>query len=331
MFDTRAANDGSATAGDDKTPTAVVYARYSTAMQSETSIDDQVASCRRRAAVLGYRVAAVYSDAAIGGAINERTGLGDLLRTACLGGVDAVIAESLSRLSRDQADVAYLYKLLTFNEVAILTLAEGRITLMHIGDAVGYCPGNEAGARRPGRRRPRARRPVLRLPGQGRADAKGRSARGLREIDADEAEIVRLIFEEYLAGRSPRDIAGLLNAYGVPGPRGRPWNRSTIGGNRKRGSGILNNALYVGRLIYNRQSYVKNPETGRRTPRLNPKEDWLTTEVPALRVVDQALWEAVRGKREAAAASGPARRCRHRKTRPLTGLVICGRCGGKAG
>ena len=163
------------------------------------------------------------------------------------------------------------------------------------------------------------------------ADATGRSARGLREIDADEAEIVRLIFEEYLAGRSPRDIAGLLNAYGVPGPRGRPWRQGTIGGSRKRGSGILNNALYVGRLIYNRQSYVKNPETGRRTPRLNPKEDWLTTEVPALRVVDQALWEAVRGKREAAAASGPARRCRHRKTRPLTGLVICGRCGGKAG
>ena len=304
MFDTRAADDGSATAADDKTPTAVVYARYSTAMQSETSIDDQVASCRRRAAVLGYRVAAVYSDAAIGGAVNERAGLGDLLRTACLGGVDAVIAESLSRLSRDQADVAYLYKLLTFNDVAILTLAEGRVTVMHIGLKGTMNAMTLSDIALTTKRAHVARVAAGRALGgpcygyrvKAAADAKGRSARGLREIDADEAEIVRLIFEEYLAGRSPRDIAGLLNAYGVPGP-GPAMEPVDDRRQPETGKRDLNNELYVGRLIYNRQSYVKNPETGRRTPRLNPKEDWLTTEVPALRVVDQALWEAVCGKR----------------------------------
>ena len=38
---------------------------------------------------------------------------------------------------------------------------------------------------------------------------------------------------------------------------------STINGNAKRGTGLLNNELYVGRLIWNRLRYMKDPSTGR--------------------------------------------------------------------
>ena len=37
--------------------------------------------------------------------------------------------------------------------------------------------------------------------------------------------------------------------------RGAPWNPSTIHGNPPRGTGILNNELYVGRLVWNRLRY----------------------------------------------------------------------------
>ena len=100
----------------------------------------------------------------------------------------------------------------------------------------------------------------------------GRPLTGERRINAQEAAIVRRIFEDYAAGVSPRAIAKRLNAEGVPGPR-RKWGPSTIHGNRQRGTGILNNELYIGRLVWNRLRYVKDPETGKRVSRLNPEPD----------------------------------------------------------
>ena len=65
------------------------------------------------------------------------------------------------------------------------------------------------------------------------------------------------MFRELIAGVSPKQIAKNLNREGVPGPFGGPWNPSTIYGNAKRGTGILNNELYVGRLVWNRLRCVK--------------------------------------------------------------------------
>lgn len=62
-------------------------------------------------------------------------------------------------------------------------------------------------------------------------------------------------------------------------------NPSTIHGNGSRGTGILNNELYVGRLISNRPRYIKNPDTGRRVSRLNARSEWITKEVPELRII----------------------------------------------
>jgi site-specific DNA recombinase len=48
-----------------------IYARYSSEMQSDTSIQDQVQLCRARASREGWNVVAVYHDAAISGAQNN--------------------------------------------------------------------------------------------------------------------------------------------------------------------------------------------------------------------------------------------------------------------
>ena len=44
-----------------------------------------------------------------------------------------VLTEALDRVSRDQADVATLFKHLRFAGVPIVTLAEGEISELHVG------------------------------------------------------------------------------------------------------------------------------------------------------------------------------------------------------
>lgn len=149
---------------------------------------------------------------------------------------------------------------------------------------------------------------------------------GEREIDDAEARIVRRIFAEYAAGLTPRRIAAGLNREGVPGPRGGPWNASTINGSRQRQNGILNNALYLGRITYNRQRFIKDPATGRRVSRPNPQALWITKEVPQLRIVEDETWAEVQAIK--ARYSSKAGNKRQTKKRLLSGLVRCGACGG---
>jgi site-specific DNA recombinase len=129
----------------------------------------------------------------------------------------------------------------------------------------------------------------------------------------------------------------------VPGPFGRAWGDTTIRGHASRGNGILNNELYIGRLVWNRQRFVKDPNTGKRVSRRNPDEEWIRSEVPELRIVDDALWEAVKARQAELAKMFAAtmigvREARARRfnmaRRPvflLSGLLTCGCCQGKYG
>ena len=78
------------------------------------------------------------------------------------------------------------------------------------------------------------------------------AATGDREIVQVQAEVIRRIFRDYAAGVSPKALTKRLNGERCSGPNGKPWNPSTIHGNPARGTGILNNELYVGRLVWNR-------------------------------------------------------------------------------
>ena len=96
---------------------AAIYARYSSELQSEASIEDQVRRCQARAAQEGWTLTQVYSDAAISGATALRPGYQAMLAAVREGKVDVIVAEALDRLTRDQEDVASLYKQLSFSGV----------------------------------------------------------------------------------------------------------------------------------------------------------------------------------------------------------------------
>ena len=74
---------------------------------------------------------------------------------------------------------------------------------------------------------------------------------------------------DFAAGQSPRAGSLSISMRGIAGRRHSAWGSSTINGNRARGTGILNNELYRGRLVWNRLRYMKDPDTGKRRSRPN--------------------------------------------------------------
>ncbi|MCB4458005.1 recombinase family protein [Leisingera sp. McT4-56] len=322
---------------------AAIYTRYSSQMQREASIEDQLRLCRERAASEGWRVADNFSDRAISGASMLRPGLQALFQAAQDGQFDVVLSEALDRLSRDQADIAAIYKRLSFTGVRIVTLAEGEIGELHVGLKGTmnqlFLKDLAEKTRRGLRGRVEAGRSgggnsygydVIRRLGADRLPVTGE-----RRINEAEAAIIRRVFADFAAGHSPKAIARRLNNEAIPGPRGKLWRDTAIRGHRVRGTGLLNNELYIGRLVWNRLRYVKDPQTGKRVSRLNDPSDWITTEVPELRIVDDSLWEAVKarqGKIEAEPRVQAMKATRfwekRRKLHLLTGLAFCGSCGG---
>ncbi len=308
---------------------AAVYARYSTALQSERSVDDQIALCREFAAAQGLDVVGTYDDRARSGTTTfGRDGLQRLLQDARSGAFDVVIVEALDRLSRDQEDLAGMHKRLSFAGVEIIAVHDGRADALQVGirglvsslwiaDLKTKIRRGMSGRVRDGRSpggRAYGYRPT---PGD-----PGRPA-----IYEPEAAVVRRIFAEYLEGRVPRDIAHGLNADGIPGPRGAKWSAVTINGNGTRGHGILLNPMYAGRIVWNRVRMVRDPDTGRRVSRANPPEQWQHAEAPELAIIDRATWVAAQAAKAARALGTQARPHRARKG-ILSGLLRCGVCGG---
>jgi DNA invertase Pin-like site-specific DNA recombinase len=112
---------------------AVVYSRYSSDLQREASIEDQVRLCRKRIEQEGWQYSQAYTDRAMSAASTRRPAYQKLLEDAPRGKFDIVVAEALDRLSRDQEDIAGLYKRLRFAGIRLFTLAEGEITELHVG------------------------------------------------------------------------------------------------------------------------------------------------------------------------------------------------------
>jgi site-specific DNA recombinase len=311
---------------------AVIYARYSTDLQSVSSIEDQVRLCRERLERDGQELVKVYSDRAVSGATLLRPGIQLLMQDAAQGGFERVYAEALDRISRDQEDAAGFFKRMTFAEVTIVTLAEGEISELHVG-LKGTMNALFLKDLAQKTRRGLQGRILQGLSGGGVCYGSDLvpGETGSRRINAGEAKVVQGIFRDFAVGLSPRAIARKLNQKGVAGPSGRPWRDTTIRGHFGRGTGILNNELYIGRLIWNRLTY---PKTGRRRSRHNAPEKWIVQDVPALRIVDDDLWQAVKTRQGSIRASDAVAKARatrfwerRRSRHLLSGLVRCKECG----
>src|SRR5262245_6774109 len=115
--------------------TTAIYARYSSDLQSERSIEDQIAACKDYATRIGLgEPFVVYSDAALSGAsMATRPGLQKLMDDMGARRMHAVVSEAIDRLSRDQADVHLIRRASTVSGVKLYTISDGEVTSMVAG------------------------------------------------------------------------------------------------------------------------------------------------------------------------------------------------------
>ena len=335
-------------------PRAALYGRFSSSRQNPTSAQDQLRLCEERAMTNGWRVTQRFTDEAVTGKDDKRPGFLALQQLVKQGEVDVIVAESLSRLSRRQSTIAGFFEDCLYHQIKLHTLQEGEITTMHIGllgvmnslylesladgthrgQSAAIIEGKSAGGRSYGYRVP--------------LHANGQPKTGELEIVPEEAAVIQRIFSEYARGLSPRTTTEALNTEGVAAPRGKDhgnskgdgtWRMNTIYGNRQRGTGILNNELYIGRRVWNKLKYITRPGSSTRESRLNPESEWKVVEVPHLRIISDELWQAVKARqasldalRDASQKDGKGtlsgNRATRRPTYLLSGLVRCGKCGG---
>lgn len=316
----------------------VIYARYSTDLQNSRSIADQIALCRERAAAEGWQIIGTFTDAEISGAAgigeDQRPGMNALLARVEQGGVDQVLAESTSRIARHQGDGFAIRERLSYYGARLFTLSQGEIDEIK-GWVQGFLDSQARkdiafNVKRGQRGTVRAGRSPAGLAygyrKANRLDDRGDLVRGLRAIDPDQADIVKRIFAEYAQHRSARQIAAGLNAEGIPGPTGGTWRSSTIAGDRQRKNGILQNQIYIGKIVHERTSKVADPRTRKERIRPNPEADWIEADAPELRIIDDATWDAAQLLRNAYSTDRPE--TARRPKRLLSGIGRCGICGG---
>lgn len=88
---------------------AAIYARYSSDLQTDASIEDQIRIVEERAKTEGWIIVNRYTDHGISGASMMRPGIQMLMQDAAAGKFEIVLAEAMDRLSRDQEDIAGIY------------------------------------------------------------------------------------------------------------------------------------------------------------------------------------------------------------------------------
>ena len=333
-----------------------IYARYSSDLQRQTSIADQIAVVQRYAAERGWVVLSdhIYTDAAISGAsIAGRPGLEALLSAAALSPppFGALLVDDSSRIARDLPDAIRIMQQLTFQGVRLIYVSQGidseseqaePLVAMHgimdsfyrkemaakikRGLAGQISRGFATGSITYGYHTVPVADPT------GKRDTDGHPVLlGKRpEIREVEACVIRRIFQDYASGIGVGTIVATLNAEKVLGPRGNPWRQGAV----KR---ILNNERYLGRLIWGQQRFDRRPGTNQKVARPVPRDQWHVEERPELRIVEQDLWRQVKQRQQEVRAVTGATRARplvsgkHPALHSLhlfSGFMRCASCSG---
>ena len=336
-----------------------VYGRKSTEQDHDASIERQIQICRALATAQGWHVDERYvvADRAMSGAeFARRPGLQALLEALALRPVpfQLVLVTDKDRLGREQIETAYLLKQIARAGVRVVETKTGQaIALATPLDKVLLSVTGFAAEMERDQARHRTHQALL-LKARQRHVTGGRvfgyGNRDVYPADADptarpkrlyvervvlepEAAVVRRIFELSANGLGLRAIAHRLNDEGAPAPlprrpgRPRGWAPSSV-------REVLHRALYRGVIVWNRTR--RRDEWGLKKPTPRDPSEWVRETDERLRIVPDALWQAVHER------LGRARQAYLRGTesqvsgRPpsgveskylLTGMATCGWCG----
>jgi len=267
---------------------AAIYARFSSDRQKDRSVEDQIVLCRDLCDRTGMQVVSTFDDRHISGSsAANRPGFQALMHGAEARLFDVIVCEDMDRFARSQLDYHAARRRLDFLGISLHT-ASGEVgkldgalrALMgehYLENLAIHTRRGMAGVIRDGRHAGGRAYGYKAIPGKP----------GELEIVEVEAEIIRRIFAAYVKGDTPNTIITRLNAERISPPRGTFWRPGTLLGSKDRAHGILQNEIYVGRLVWNRVAMVKSPDSGKRLSRVNPKSEWQYAECPHLRIVNE--------------------------------------------
>ena len=328
-----------------------VYARYSSGLQRPTSIDDQISLCQDAAARFGCDIDPdhICTDREISGSEEHREGYQRLMAAARRQEIEAIIVEGQDRLWRNQAEMHSALRRLTFWGIKVFSVETGGDLTDKTGKLIASVMGwrdeayldslrdktrrglagqarrgFSAGGKTYGYRTEPVIDPAQRDP-HGNPKVLGYR----RIIVPEEAAVVQQIFKWYADGWSHKKIGLKLNQEKIPAPRSKHgWTWTAIYGSPALETGILNNSLYIGQVIWNKFRWEKNPETGKRVPRVRPREEWIIQTDESLRIIPQDLWDRVKQRQRTVAKRTPIKSGRPPKYL-FSGLMVCGVCGAK--
>lgn len=137
-------------------------------------------------------------------------------------------------------------------------------------------------------------------------------------INAEEADIVRNIFEWYITtGDGSLKIAQKLNAMGILTKRGSKWTQTSV-------SRILSNALYTGKIINGREEIVNFPESTRKK---KDPSDYIIVQNEELRIIDDETFEAAQSILLERQNMFHLNNTRHSNKYLFSTLIKCKECG----
>ena len=208
---------------------AAIYARFSSHSQREESIDDQVRVCTAEAMRNGDTIVALYADSAISGTTDARPQFQRMVKDGEAGKWEVLYIYKQDRFARDRYDAATYKRRLKRAGVRIVSAAEkipegadGILLESLLEGMAEYYSANLSQNIRRG------------IEGNALAcKANGRPIYGYRtgadgryEVDEEEAEAVRFVFERYAAGDTYSEI--LKSLKGCRTRRGRPLNAAFL-------------------------------------------------------------------------------------------------------
>lgn len=147
--------------------------------------------------------------------------------------------------------------------------------------------------------------------------ARDRRADGVHYVvDADEAAVVREVFERRAKGEGLRAIVASLNARGVPGPRGGAWAVSAL-------HEMVGRDRYLGVVRWGVRG-----STYKHGTRVATEGAAVEVRDESLRIVGDDLWRAAQARTDEARRAIGRATARGRGRYLLAGYAMCGHCGG---
>lgn len=341
-----------------------IYARYSSENQREASIEDQIRKCKDFANQKGWRILEehIYFDKAQSGfSLENREAFKKLYDLIVSGKApfQYVLIDETSRLSRNINQALNIYATFRFHNVQVFCVSQGIDSLQefseemiafhaikdhmfiketgkrtHRGLEGQFLKGFSTGGKHYGYKS----KPVY----TNKKDIYGNPiAEGyILEVNQEEAEVVREIYSLFgEQGWSAKEIANFLNKKlletGCPKPpRGKFWTVTTIIGSKNKHRGILNNEIYIGRVVWNKTTNKKNPITGKRKIVHNQPESWKIITKEEYRIIPDELWKKVKERQSELERRHKGRYVEAKKlysSNLLTPFAKCGQCGGTFG